>query len=95
MAIFRRTETPPDRSERHDIVLDLVEQVASIRGQVRAMQTEWDDIRVQIKKGYQRIEKANERAERRLPEPEQLDEAEPGSDLSGFAKKLYEMKGRI
>ncbi len=62
---FRPPQTPPDVPDRHQTTLDLIEQVATLRGQVRAMETEWDDIRAQIKKGFQRMEKANQRAEKR------------------------------
>jgi len=89
---------PVERPDRHQVTLDLIEQVAALRGQVRAMETEWDDIRVQIQKGYQRIEKANQRAEKRLEEEygEKLDpvaDEPPTEGLSGFAKKLAEVRG--
>ena len=94
---FRRSPTPPDAPERHDVVLGLIEQVAALRGQVRAVESEWDDMRDQIKKGYQRMERANSRADRRLEvdeatgtppaaEPE-LEHAHP------FVRKLQQMKG--
>lgn len=96
---FRRSPTPPDAPERHDVVLGLIEQVAALRGQVRAVESEWDDMRDQIKKGYQRMERANSRADRRLetddgvattpaadPEPV-LEHAHP------FVRKLQQMKG--
>ena len=93
---FRPPQTPPDTSEPRQTVLDLIEQVAMLRGQVRAMESEWDDIREQIKKGYQRIEKANQRAEKRLEPEEETSEpvdSAPYVPLVGFAKKLHEMKG--
>jgi len=100
---FRRSQTQQDGAERHSVTLDLIEQVAALRGQVRAMETEWDDIREQIKKGYQRIEKANQRASRRLEDedggnslPDTGDArtlAEPPVELRGFAKKLAEIRG--
>jgi len=60
------------------------------------METEWDDIREQIKKGYQRIEKANQRAERRIEDPDPIETTPGPSDpanfeLAGFAKKLAQM----
>lgn len=68
---FRPSPTPPDYSDRHRSTLDCIEQVATLRGQVRSMETEWDDIRAQIKKGFQRMEKANQRAEARGEDDEQ------------------------
>jgi len=69
------------------------------------METEWDDIRVQIQKGYQRVEKANQRAERRLEDSEDRDEgnsltatgardalSEPLVPLTGFQKKLRALR---
>lgn len=62
------------------------------------MEVEWDAIRVQIQKGWQRIEKANERSERRLEdvdgEPASAQEpVKEAPGLVGFAKKLQQMKG--
>jgi len=99
---FRRSQTPVDAPDRHQVTLDLIEQVAALRGQVRSMETEWDDIRVQIQKGYQRMEKANQRAEKRMGlDEEELDEgreqnarmSEQQEGLTGFAKKLAEIRG--
>ncbi len=59
---FRRSRTTQDRSERHDTVLDLIEQVTALRGSLRAVESEWDDMRAQITKGYRRMEKAHERS---------------------------------
>lgn len=72
MGLFRRDETRPDS---HSTVLDLIEQVAQLRGQVRAMETEWDDMRSQIRKGYQRMERAHQRLEK--AKEGDWDEAEP------------------
>ena len=79
------------------MTLDLIEQVAALRGQVRSMETEWDDIRGQIQKGYQRMEKANQRAERRVGDPDGEVDAHqvvPPLPLHPFAKKLAQMRGR-
>ena len=89
---FRPREPAPDRKEQHSTTLDLIEQVAALRGQVRALESEWDDMRTQIKKGYQRMEKAFERAEVpekkvREPEPKQIDIP---LEARGFMKKLKE-----
>lgn len=62
---FRPHQTAPDGPDQHRMTLDLIEQMTALRGQVRAMESEWDAIRVQIQKGWQRVEKANERSERR------------------------------
>lgn len=96
-SLLRRTETLPDASKRHEVTLGLIEQVTELRGRVRAMETEWDDIRLQIKKGFQRMEKANQRAEARAEESDD-DESPPvptndGPPLQGFAKKLAELRG--
>ncbi len=80
------------------MMLDLIEQVAATRGQVRALEVEWEAVRAQIQKGWQRVEKANERSEKRTT----MDEPEPapapaaaGRVLApqGFAKKLLELRG--
>ncbi len=80
------------------MMLDLIEQVAATRGQVRALEVEWEAVRAQIQKGWQRVEKANERSEKRKtmedePEPEPAAAAVTGPQLQGFAKKLAEMRG--
>jgi len=67
-----------------------------LRGQVRAMEAEWDSIRDQIRKGYQRMEKANERSEKRktmeeeTPEPELTPELTPSS----WERKLQQIRGK-
>lgn len=61
MGLFRHRQTGQDQARAHGVTLDLIEQVAALRGQVRALESEWDDMRAQIRKGYQRMEKAFER----------------------------------
>ncbi len=94
-SLFRRKETPPDAAERHTLTLDLIEQIAALRGQVRAMQTEWDDVRLQIKKGFGRMEKAHDRLVKRQEgeAPDPPGPAEPVVELRGFAKKLKDVRG--
>jgi len=92
---FRRSETSPDASRRHDTVLDLIEQVAALRGHVRAIETEWDDVKAQVKKAYARIERANQRAEAREdydPIEEPPDRSEPPEPSHGFAGKLQALQ---
>jgi len=95
---FGRRETPPDASQRHDTVLDLIEQVAALRGHVRAIETEWDDVKAQVKKAYGRIERANNRAEERReePGPEEKPPMSPQRQQQdrahGFAGKLLELQ---
>ncbi len=62
---FRRSQTPPNVPERHTVTLDLIEQVAYMRGQINALEDDWKSTKEQVRKDYQRVEKANERAERR------------------------------
>ncbi len=101
---FRRAQTPPDDDRQHRVTLDLIEQLAALRGQVRAMELEWADIRVQIRKAYERMEKAAERLEkkRQAKVVEGWDDDEPlvdddkvvtTTELMGFAKKLRDFKG--
>lgn len=98
---FRRPETLPNASQRHDTVLDLIEQVASLRGQLGALEIEWKDVKDTVKKSYQRIERANTRADRRaededgntLPDTAATAVGKEPVPLHGFAKKLHEMKG--
>ncbi len=80
-------------------MLDLIEQVAALRGQVRNIEMEWESVRVQIRKDYQRVEKANERGEKRKTMEEDGDReslSPAGLDpqpLHGFAEKFRLMKG--
>ncbi len=98
---FRRSQTPVDGHERHTVVLDLIEQVAYMRGQITALEHDWKSTKEQVRKDYQRVEKANQRAERRefVDEGEAGDvvpkspEVEPSLPLTGFARKLEQMKG--
>ncbi len=97
---FRPPQTAPDLLDNHRTTLDLIEQVAALRGQVRAMETEWDDAKAQIKKAYQRMEKANQRADERLegntlPDSDEdhvPERAPPTPSASGFAGKLLELQ---
>jgi len=96
---FRRSQIPSNGPGPSQTTLDLIEQVTMLRGQVRAMETEWDDIRVQIKKGFQRMEKANTRAERRSeedgePQVEKLQEPEVPTHGHPFVRKLEAMRGK-
>lgn len=89
---FKPSETPPDTKARHDTVLDLIEQVAALRGQVRSIETEWDDVKGQVRKAYQRIEKATQRAEER-EEPDEEPGPKPAvSSLNSFAAKIQAMR---
>ena len=76
-------------------MLDLIEQVAALRGHVRAIETEWDDVKAQVKKAYGRIERANTRAEERDdPEPEEDPKvvSVPIAPLPGFAGKIQALQ---
>ena len=76
------------------MILDLIEQVAALRGQVRALEVEWDDMRAQIRKGYQRMEKAYERqgggGDGDRPPPDEPVAGLPAAH--GFVEKLRQMK---
>ncbi len=97
---FQHSDTPPNGAERHAATLDLIEQVAIVRGRLGALEVEWSAVKETVQKGYARMERANERAEKRKTmedeEPERgqqaAHEAEPAIALVGFAKKLQEMK---
>jgi len=95
---FRRPQTPPDESQRHTATLDLIEQVAYMRGQINALEDDWKKVKEQVRKDYQRVEKANQRAERRLEGFDDADEdqtppaAKVEPELRGFARKLQEMR---
>jgi len=97
MGLFRRSETVQDASQRHSTLLDLIEQLAALRGQVRTIEAEWDDMRAQIRKGYQRMEKAHERLAESPPDEHLRDEdvLEPKEQLENgarFIQKLAMMK---
>jgi len=97
---FRRTETPPDTSQRHEVTLGLIEDLAALRAKVNGLVVEWEDVKTTVQKSYQRVERANQRAERRLEDGEPLEEhvkeiAAIDSitrPLHGFARKLAEVR---
>jgi len=80
------------------VTLDLIEQVAMLRGQVGSLEIEWGNVKDILQKSYQRMEKANQRQERRHaeedgnPPEEQVAPEEARSSLHGFALKLQQMK---
>jgi len=93
---FRRTESPSDGRSSHQTTLDLIEQVALLRGQVGSIEIEWANVKDTIRKGYQRMEKSNQRQERRATEDpvvEHVKELEEIDDLHGFARKLKAFRG--
>lgn len=95
---FRRIETPPNASQRHEVTLGLIEDLTQLRGKVNALEVEWGDVKETVKKSYQRVERANQRAERRLEEPDGEPDpvgVEPEVPLHGFAKKLAERKAAL
>lgn len=93
---FRRTQTPQDGPDRHALTLDLIERVADLQGQFGALHAEWNGTKDTLQKGWQRLEKANQRAERRMEDGEGEAEVVPKSPevlpLHGFAKKLQEVR---
>lgn len=98
---FRPPQTPSDDLRQHRATLDLIEQVAALRGQVNAMASEWDDVKDQVRRSYQRIEKAAERLEKaktkKLDGWDDDDEdaaavKEPTPEVFGFAKKLADFR---
>jgi len=96
---FRRSQTPPDESQRHTVTLDLIEQVAYMRGQINAIEDDWKKVKEQVRKDYQRVEKANQRAERRVEGFDDADEDQTAAaartevPLHGFAAKIHRMRG--
>ena len=91
---FGRSKTIENVSERHTVTLDLIEQVASLRGQVRSLEAEWDAMRAQIKKDYVRMERAYERqgggGDGDRPPPDEPVAGLPAAH--GFVEKLRQMK---
>ncbi len=99
-------EPPPTVRDPHDTLLDLIEQVAQLRATVRGMETEWDSVRDQIRKGYQRMERSNQRFERRTHVEEGDLDAEASGPVDGhpegtrdipplhgsFAEKLSQLR---
>lgn len=81
-------------------MLDLIEQVAAVRGRLNAMGTEWEDVKAQVKKSYQRMEKANERAEKREKarvegwddDEEERPHHRQHIEPTGFERKLADFK---
>lgn len=95
MGLFRRNETGEDR---HDRLLDLIEQVTELRSRVRTIESEWDDMRAQIRKGYQRMEKAYERGQAKsapVAIEEEVAEAAPEGPTSGFVRKLHQYREKL
>lgn len=94
--LFRRSQTPPDGQRAHQTTLELIEQLTALRGQVRTLEAEWDDMRAQIRRGYQRMEKAYERMQDDAPCPDAqpLEVETAGLPAAhGFVRKLNAMKG--
>ncbi len=67
-------------------MLDLIEQTGMIRGRLRNLEMEWETVRAQIRKDYQRVEKANERSEKRKTMEEERIESHDGSVSVGESR---------
>ncbi len=70
-----------------------------MRGQITALEDDWKRTKEQVRKDYQRVEKANERQEKRRTmegedgdPPAEAQAPESSPPLHGFALKLHEMK---
>lgn len=91
---FRRAETPPNPAQRHEATLGLIEDLAALRAKLNGLVVEWEDVKTTVQKSYQRVERANQRAERRLGDEREpaleVSEPTPQPELRGFAKKLAE-----
>lgn len=93
---FRLSQTPSDGLDRHKVTLGLIEEVADLRGRIRSLQIEWEDIRVQIRKGYQRMEKAADRLDDKMDGKKVEDPVDGPLPFVpvGFAKKLADLRSR-
>ena len=66
--------------------------MATLRGQVRSVETEWEDMRAQIIKGYRRLEKAQERAqEKTLPDSSEDAREERAPEAPTFIEKFRQI----
>jgi len=96
---FRRAQTPQDGPDRHALTMDLIERVADLQGQFGALKAEWNGTKDTLQKGWQRLEKANQRAERRLEDGDNDEKVpaapEHGDELRGFAKKLADRNAQL
>jgi len=84
------SQTSQDGAGRHSATLDLIEQVTALRGQVRSLEAEWDDMRAQIRKGYQRMEKAYERQSQPCEEAEVDAPTHEHADIDPAARTFAE-----
>lgn len=93
--LFRRSQTPQDSPELTARVQDILLQLTELRGRMQSLESQWDDMRSQIRKGYQRMEKAAERRDKgpaeHVQEQTELPVGAPAA--VGFAKKLQQLKG--
>jgi len=93
----KQATTFANRPEPHRATLDLIEQVTALRGQVRSLEAEWDDMRAQIRKGYLRMEKAYERSQEAPCEekPSENQVGNPDIDPAArtFAEKYKMIRG--
>jgi septal ring factor EnvC (AmiA/AmiB activator) len=81
----RRTETTIDEYTR------LVKAVAELQASVSRIETEWADTKDQLRKSYQRVERANQRAAALREGAAREDEATPAPPSgpeSGIQKQL-------
>jgi hypothetical protein len=78
----RRDTTDLDTYER------LVKSVSELRAAVSRIETEWADTKAQVQRSYQRMERANQRAEARLQGPPDEPRQEAARPESAIEKQL-------
>lgn len=96
MALFRRAETGPEPPRLTGEILD---ELKYLRGRVESLESSWADTRDQIRRSYQRLEKAAERAAKAQEEDcgcdDQAQEIPDGvvPAARSFAEKLKAVRG--
>lgn len=84
--LFRRSQTPQDGLR--PLVEDVLLRLANCEGQLSAMRTEWQDTKDQVRRSYQRMEKASERLQARQEVSAETETA-PGSPASVDEVEAY------
>lgn len=63
--MFGRSRQPQTHEDSlRPLVEDLMLRLANLEAKVNSMRTEWEDVRDQVRRSYQRLEKAAQRAEK-------------------------------
>lgn len=81
------------RRLRNDVD-ELFSRIERLKGQLERLETEWGDTKDQLRRSYQRLEKAAQRHEKRRPPPPLSEKEQKAAEkkLDPFSRKVRQIR---